>query len=86
MKTIGEIIRAKRESKGMSREQLARKIQISPGYLAHIENDNHVPISSRLEFEFKKKLGLTNAHAPLVEKQNKFAAKWYRNYRSKKSA
>ena len=84
MKTIGKIIREKREINGLSRKQLARKIKITEGYLGHIERDGNVRISERLEHEFKRTIGLNGFHS-LIVKANKLTKKWRSEYlKSKK--
>lgn len=55
--SIGQIVKETRELKGWSREQLAKKIGITPLYLGHIERNDLVRISERLIKEFKKNLG-----------------------------
>ena len=75
MKTPGKTIRTAREAKGMTTEQLAKKIGISPGYLGHLERDSHVHLSDRVAAAVKKILGVRLV-AAAVKKHNDFARKW----------
>ncbi len=83
MKTPGKTIRTAREAKGMTTEQLAKKIGISPGYLGHLERDSHVHLSERLVAALKKALGI-RLTAKAVTKHNDFARNW--NKRNSKKA
>jgi transcriptional regulator with XRE-family HTH domain len=79
-KTPGQQIRAARERKGLERPQLARKLGITPGYLAHLENDHPVRLSERL----RGKLGRVGIRIPAcrAEAHNTIASAWYRDYRA----
>lgn len=83
-KSIGLIVARARENKGLTREQLAAKLKITPGYLAHVENDHLVRISDALLEGLAKhagtKLGALN---PLILRHNKRTTEWCRAYRAK---
>ena len=42
-KHIGELLKSSREGQGYSREALANKVGISPGYLGMIERGKRIP-------------------------------------------
>lgn len=50
-KAFGQAIKAARKAKGISRNQLADKLNIAPRYLANIENKGQHP-SLQIFFEF----------------------------------
>lgn len=76
-KSLGELVRAKREALGLSREQLAKKVKVTPVYIGHIERDAPVHFSERLETEIGKVLKLKLS--PYSEDQNARAREYYRN-------
>lgn len=57
MPTIGTVVRDARNAKNMSREALAKKLDITPQYLALIECDARVCVSERVLTILKKTLG-----------------------------
>lgn len=83
--SIGNTIRMAREKKGLTREQIAKKLKITPGYFGHIERDAPVPISERLVLALKKFLGL-RLNGPMVERHNSTSKRVYRNYRKQQGA
>lgn len=80
---IGDIIRAKREQMNITRDQLARRIKITPEYLGHIERGAPAYISPRLQWEFKRVIGLDTPQK-LIDGQNKRNSDYYKPYRSSK--
>lgn len=82
MKTPGKMIRTAREAKGMTTEQLAKKLDISPGYLGHLERDSHVHLSERVATALKKVLGIRLVTAA-VKKHNQWALNWNKKNTSK---
>ena len=85
MKTIGKIIRAKREKLGLSRIELAGRIKVTPGYLGHLERDDLVHLSEHLEKKIEKVLKVI-INETIVDKHNEKAREWYRDYRAKRAA
>lgn len=79
-KTIGDKIRKAREKKELTREKLAKKLDISAGYLGHLENDSPVRLSPRVANLLKKILSAHISKADF-EAHNKTSLKVYRNYR-----
>lgn len=55
---LGSILKAARKAKGLTREQLAEIINISPRYLMSIENENKKP-SYNLLFKLVRELGIS---------------------------
>ncbi|MCX7774305.1 MAG: helix-turn-helix domain-containing protein [Clostridia bacterium] len=63
---VGEIIKAKREERGMNLIEFAKKVEISPGYLSQIENgrktnprlDILLKIIHELDIDIEMLLGL----------------------------
>lgn len=55
--TIGMILRSTREEMLLSREQAAKRLKISAGYLGHLERDSHVPLSIGLISRFSREYG-----------------------------
>lgn len=82
-KTIGQIITTEREKRSLSRTELAKKIDLSPGYLGHLERDGMVPLSEGLRERIQKSLSIT-IPATIVKTHNERAARWYKNYISKR--
>lgn len=87
-KSIGQIIRDARESQDMTREQLAKKLKITPGYLGHIERDDAVHVSDRIYAAVKKMFGskVSGFTSMEVWKHNVKARTVYKKYRSNKAA
>lgn len=78
--SIGSIIRSKREKLKLTREQVAKKIKISKGYLGHLENDSHVHFSENLALKISKVLKLSNAILKRrLKKFNEKSREWHRN-------
>lgn len=69
-KTIGNLIRRAREKKGLTREEAAKKIGISPRYFGFLEGDRYAHISPKTLKSMQHKIGLTNRLGNLVEKNN----------------
>jgi transcriptional regulator with XRE-family HTH domain len=78
--TIGSILRAKRAKLKLTREQVAKRIKITPGYLGHLENDSHVRFSDELYKRLQKAIGV-RIPTQLRAVHNKRASAWYRAYR-----
>lgn len=92
-KTIGGMIRQARQKKFKTHEgtehalaftkgqrtELAKKLAMTSAYLGHLENDSHVTLSPRVVDRLEQVLGL-KLPAPLVEKHNDKARKWYKAY------
>lgn len=79
-KTVGNIIRSTREKSEMTREQLAKKLKITPVYLGHIERDDPVRISPRIVIALKKNLGRKISEIDgLVPGHNYFVNLWRRH-------
>lgn len=65
---VGEIIRAKREEKNISLSDLAKELDISPGYLSQIENgvktnpslEILIKIINKLDIDLSAAFGLNN--------------------------
>lgn len=55
---LGSILKAARKAKGLTREQLAEILNISPRYLMSIENENKKP-SYNLLFRLVRELGIS---------------------------
>lgn len=69
-KSIGKMIETKRVSKKMTREQLAKKLDITPGYLGQLENDSaSVYLSERVEHLLESILSI-KIPAKAVENHN----------------
>lgn len=82
-KTLGTALRNQREKKTLSREQVARKLKITPGYLGHLETDNYVHVSERLKIAFHKMFGIPKKQIDeLAEKANKRVARKRRERQS----
>lgn len=81
--TLGSLIQASRFCTNLTRDQLAEKVGISSGYLAHLENDRPVPLSDILAFKLHKVIGV---HFPkkLRDAHNRRARSYYREYRKNK--
>jgi transcriptional regulator with XRE-family HTH domain len=56
--TLGHNIRIARKKKGLSQEDFAKIMDISQGYLSHLENNSREP-SIDILIRLKKKLGTT---------------------------
>lgn len=78
-KELGNKIRKARERLGLNREQAAKKVGISPGYLALLECESPVPLSEGLLARLQKKIRLTTRLNGLVERQNLRAKKYTAN-------
>ena len=81
-KSIGTMIETKREAKKQSREQLAKKLKITPGYLGQLENDSaSVYLSDRVCTALEKSLSIkipaksVESHNDKVRKGKRKAAK-----------
>jgi transcriptional regulator with XRE-family HTH domain len=82
--TIGKTIRKARESRNITREQLAKRLKISASYLAQLECDSHSRhVSERLEAGLKRVLKTGAPAHSLVESHNTKVRKWYRVYLAK---
>lgn len=81
MKTLGTIVRESREKRHITRQKAAKRLQITEGYLGHIERDAPVRVSPRVVIALKK-MGI-KVPSTLVEKHNIKSRKWYRAYRKK---
>lgn len=69
--TALSIVKTAREAKKLTRDQLAKKIKVSPQYLAGIEGGSAAhSISDRVETALKKALGARALPHPLVDKHN----------------
>jgi len=77
--SIGKKVRTARESKHLTRDQLAAKLELSAGYLGHIERDAPVHISDRIVHAIKKVLGIS-IKPVAIQKHNKKSKSWYKNY------
>lgn len=78
-KSIGDTIIKKREAKGLSREELAKKIKITPGYLGHVERNDLVQISPRLVAELKAAFdGSLRIGQGAINHHNEAVRKWKR--------
>lgn len=76
---LGNTIRNARERRGWDRNTLAKKVNISPGYIGHLEYETPVPLSEQLFRRLCKTLGLRpNRLARLVEIQNRRARQYVR--------
>lgn len=84
-KSLGATVRMARESKKLTREQLAKKANISAGYIGHIERDAHVRLSPKLLDALKKILGRLPISEQQVEAHNERSRKYYAAYRKKPS-
>lgn len=73
--TVGLLIRKARESRDLTREQAAKKIGISKGYLAILENDGHVRLSDDLIGKLVTKLGVKKQILKLQPAHNAKAKK-----------
>lgn len=79
--TIGKTIRKARESRNITREQLAKRLKISPSYLAQLECDSHSRhVSERVEAALKRILKTGAPSHKLVESHNAKVRAWYRAY------
>lgn len=81
--TMGSLIRSFREERHLSREQLAKRLSISKGYLGHLENDVPIVMSQRLYEIFNNRLGLFIPRS-WQESHNMKARRYYRSYRKSK--
>lgn len=75
MSNIGETIRTARDAKNMSRDDLAKKLDISKGYLSLMETNGRVHISARVMDALKKALGnkINKIKKEQIEKNNRLA-------------
>ncbi len=85
MASIGATIRKARETKKLTREQLAKKLKITEGYLGHIERDAPVRLSERVVKGISKSLSLKLPTIG-VNRHNDKSTRWYRNYRKQKQS
>jgi ribosome-binding protein aMBF1 (putative translation factor) len=67
---LNKIIRESREMHEMTRSHLARKLNISKGYLEHMEYGTPVHISERLYVELKRILGIGKPDLALLIKRH----------------
>lgn len=81
--TLGTLVRHKRMHKGITRIQLAKKLQISVGYLGHIETDNHVRVSPRI-VKLLNSIFETRLPKYLIDAHNEMALKWNREWNQSK--
>lgn len=81
--TVGSMIRSKREAKKLTREKLAIKMGISPGYLGHIECGSHVHFSEKLKKKAEKALSIKIPQKS-VDAVNEKSRRWYKAYRAGK--
>lgn len=88
--TVGTCVRECREQKEMTRDQLAKRLKISKGYLSNIENDVPVSVSPRLIAGLKKTFNLGQSFMVnlehITEKHNAKSRKWYKGFRDKAKA
>lgn len=84
-KTLGQIVRTARENSDLTREQLAKKLKITPEYLGHIERDACVSVSDRVLGGLRKvlKSSVRPITMNMIEKHNKKTSAWWRDYRAK---
>lgn len=80
--TSGKLIRKARESRNLTRPQLAKSLGITPGYLGHLERDSHVHLSQALVGRIKLRLRVA-IPTSAVERNNAAARRWYRAYRAR---
>lgn len=66
---LGSILKTARKVKGLTREQLAEIINISPRYLMSIENENKKP-SYNLLFRLVRELGISADNIFYPERDN----------------
>lgn len=79
MATIGSIVKNRRQSKKLTRPQLAKKLKISAGYLAHVENDMGVWLSQELLAKLQKSLSIRFPPKAL-KKAQKVVKRRYKKY------
>lgn len=79
--TLGALVRHRRTHREITRKELARRLDISVGYMGHIETDNHVNVSPRLQDGLNRILG--RIPAIYFEKHNAMSRKWYRDNRKR---
>lgn len=58
METFGKGLRAERQNQGISLRELARRVEISPTYLSHIEIDHVPPPSPEVVCRLANALGI----------------------------
>lgn len=81
--TFGQLIRKKREFKQLTREQLARKLRISSGFLAHLEIGTPVHLSYNLADKIRKRLNIRGAvYQPMVESQRRATSRHKKRLKS----
>lgn len=82
MKTIGTLIRDAREKKNLTREQAAKRLGISSGYLSRLEIDSYTAhLSPKLARVIIVKLGAkTYLQGKPLENHNRKTREWYRAY------
>jgi ribosome-binding protein aMBF1 (putative translation factor) len=87
MKTIGTIVKLNREKLGLTRVDLAKKLNVHKGYIAHIENDDPFHVSESMAHSIEKELNIEKAHpiSDLIDQNNVQVKNWSRLYRKKAS-
>lgn len=85
--TVGSVIKKARESKQLDREKLAKKLNITSGYLGHLERDGAVRLSGDLIGRLIKVLGARMAILKrLADRHNAKMRRIVAQYPSSKAA
>lgn len=77
-RTIGTIVKAARVLMELSREELARKVNVTSEYIGHIERDDPVRVSERLATALEKELKANNRIIVLIDEHNVQVNNWRR--------
>lgn len=89
--TFGAVVRRAREAMKLERDAAAKKLQISPGYLGHIErgvakaSGSAVPVSEKLLGRIQRVFKLKSNHIPNLVKANNEAASKYAAKRAERN-